>query len=91
MTTSTYDYDVLVIGAGHAGTEAALAAARMGAKTALLKSAEELRLKLEAVAKYRRADAERAVKFVGSHRQRAHSQPAEIDRQFANNLGRIGM
>lgn len=33
---STYDYDVLVIGAGHAGTEAAMAAARLGAKTALL-------------------------------------------------------
>ncbi len=31
-----YEYDVLVIGAGHAGTEAALAAARLGAKTALL-------------------------------------------------------
>ena len=26
-----YDFDVLVIGAGHAGTEAALAAARLGA------------------------------------------------------------
>ena len=34
----TYDYDVIVVGAGHAGTEAALAAARMGAKTALLKT-----------------------------------------------------
>ncbi|WP_404306669.1 tRNA uridine-5-carboxymethylaminomethyl(34) synthesis enzyme MnmG [Neorhodopirellula lusitana] len=31
-----YDYDVVVIGAGHAGTEAAAAAARLGAKTALL-------------------------------------------------------
>ena len=31
-----YHYDVLVIGAGHAGTEAAAAAARVGAQTALL-------------------------------------------------------
>jgi len=29
-------YDVLVIGAGHAGVEAALAAARMGCKVAML-------------------------------------------------------
>jgi tRNA uridine 5-carboxymethylaminomethyl modification enzyme len=36
MPTTHYDFDVLVIGAGHAGTEAALAAARLGAKTALL-------------------------------------------------------
>ncbi len=36
--SASYDYDVLVIGGGHAGTEAALAAARMGAKTALLTS-----------------------------------------------------
>ncbi|MEZ6066067.1 MAG: tRNA uridine-5-carboxymethylaminomethyl(34) synthesis enzyme MnmG [Planctomycetaceae bacterium] len=33
---STYHFDVVVIGAGHAGIEAALAAARLGAKTALL-------------------------------------------------------
>ena len=36
MLETTYHYDVIVIGAGHAGTEAAAAAARMGAKTVLL-------------------------------------------------------
>ncbi len=33
---NSYEYDVVVIGAGHAGTEAAAAAARIGAKVALL-------------------------------------------------------
>lgn len=36
MACSVYDYDIAVIGAGHAGTEAALAAARLGARTVLL-------------------------------------------------------
>ncbi len=32
----TYEFEIIVVGAGHAGTEAAMAAARMGANTALL-------------------------------------------------------
>ena len=35
MQQFTESYDVVVVGAGHAGCEAAMAAARMGLKTAL--------------------------------------------------------
>ncbi len=36
MNKLQYEYDIIVVGAGHAGTEAAAAAARLGARTALL-------------------------------------------------------
>src|SRR5256885_4212975 len=35
------DFDVIVVGAGHAGTEAAVAAARVGARVAIITSALE--------------------------------------------------
>src|SRR5690242_20688507 len=36
MATGDYQYDVLVVGAGHAGVEAAMAAARLGCRVGLL-------------------------------------------------------
>ena len=36
MNTREQDYGVIIVGGGHAGTEAALACARMGVRTLLL-------------------------------------------------------
>jgi len=41
MAANEHDFDVIVVGAGHAGTEAAVAAARCGASVALITSALE--------------------------------------------------
>ena len=62
-----------------------------GPQAGLLEAAEELRRELDAVPHDQRADAERAVEFVGGDAHRGHAQCAKIDRQFADDLGGVGV
>ena len=49
MKINSTKYDVLVVGGGHAGSEAALAAARMGAETLLITQSRETIHKCHAI------------------------------------------
>src|SRR3981081_951052 len=42
MPDTSHNYDIIVVGAGHAGCEAAMAGARMGLRTALVTLQKEL-------------------------------------------------
>ena len=62
-----------------------------GANAGLLEAAEELRVKFDVVAHDERADAERAAEFVGGDGHRGDAELAEVDRQFAGDLGGVGV
>ena len=62
-----------------------------GPQAGLLEAAEELRRQFDAVPHDERADAERAVEFVGGDGHRGDAQRAKVDRQFADDLGGVGV
>ena len=62
-----------------------------GAEAGLLEAAEELRREVDAVADDERADAERAVEFVGGEAHRRGAERAEVDGEFADDLGGVGV
>ena len=62
-----------------------------GAQAGLLEAAEELRREFDAVPHDERTDAERAVEFVGGDGHRGGAELAEIDGQFADDLGGVGV
>ena len=62
-----------------------------GSQARLLEAAVQLGCERDAVADDERADAERAVEFVSGEAHRRRAERTEVDRHFADDLGRVGV